>query len=349
MFFIEFLILLTDIYRMEIIQKFKTAIENAKNIVITTHSYPDADGIGSEISLCLALRKMDKNAICANDVELLNRYKYLDPDDVVLGVGRLNETFKEKPDLIIVVDTNIVDRTGKNFIKYSQEIGCPILYIDHHPCPQETMDGHCIDTTAAATGQLVGELVESMGLEFDEKMALPLYTAILIDTSSFRYPTVTAKTHELIAKLMATGIQPPQAYNGIYGTKKIEHMHLLGKVLTSTNTSKSEEVAWLVLKKEELSEFGVDIEDTHGFINHLLILDKVKVACMFRDDGNQVKISLRSGGVYDVGKMAVGLGGGGHSHSAATIIFKDSENDLEKIILKVTKKIQEELNSIKKN
>jgi phosphoesterase RecJ-like protein len=345
MFFIEFLILLTDIYLMDIIQKFKTAISDAKNIVITTHSYPDADGIGSEISLCLALRKLGKNAICANDVELLKRYKYLDPDDVVLGVDRLNETYSEKPELIIVVDTNIIDRTGKNIIAYYNENKCPILYIDHHPCSQATMDGHCIDTSAAATGQLIGELIESLNLEFDAKMALPLYTAILIDTSSFRYPTVTAKTHEIIAKLMATGIQPPQAYNGIYGTKKIEHMHLLGNVLSSADTSESEEVAWLVLKKDELSDFGVDIEDTHGFINHLLILDNVKVACMFRDDGNQVKISLRSGGVYDVGKMAVGLGGGGHSHSAATIILKDEKNDLNQIIKTVTDQIQLELNS----
>lgn len=331
---------------MEITERFKSAISDAKNIVITTHSYPDADGIGSEISLCLALRKLGKNAICSNDVELLKRYKYLDPDDVVVSVEMLKSDFPQTPDLIIVVDTNIVDRTGKNFIKYHQEIQCPILYIDHHPCPQETMDNHCIDTTAAATGQLIGELILSLGLEFDEKIALPLYTAILIDTSSFRYPTVTAKTHEIIAKLMATGIQPPQAYNGIYGTKKIEHMHLLGKVLSSTNCSKSEEVAWLVLKKEELIEFGVDIEDTHAFINHLLILDNVKVACMFRDDGDQVKVSLRSGGVYDVGKMAVSLGGGGHSHSAATIINKDSKNDLKTIIKNVIEKIQQELNSL---
>jgi|LULL01.1.fsa_nt_gb phosphoesterase RecJ-like protein len=341
---IEFSYGISDSKHMNKIQKkFKSAIEQANNIVITTHSYPDADGIGSEISLCMALKKLGKKAICCNDVELLQRYKYLDPGDIVVGVDRLKENFPVKPDLIIVVDTNIIDRTGHEFLEYYNQYKPQLLYIDHHPCPQEKKDNHCIDTSAAATGQLIGELIQSLGLEFDEKMALPLYTAILIDTSSFRYPTVTAKTHELIAKLLATGIKPPRAYNGIYGTKKIEHMHLLSKVLASANSNSTEEIAWLVLKKEELIEFDIDIEDTHGFINHLLILDNVKVACMFRDDGTQVKVSLRSSGEYDVGLIAISLGGGGHSHSAATVIDKKENYDLPQIISDVIKQIESKL------
>lgn len=325
---------------MDVSEKFKNAIAKADNIIITTHSFPDADGIGSEVSLCMALNKIGKQAICCNDVELLNRYKYLDPNDTVLSVARYQEQAMPTVDLIIVVDTNIITRTGPKFLKFYESLKCPVLYIDHHPCDPEVQEKHCIDTTAAATGQLIGELIESLEVEFDEAMALPLYTAILIDTSSFRYPTVTAKTHEIIAKLMATGIQPPRAYNGIYGTKKIEHMHLLGKVLTSTDSNPTEEVAWMVLKKEELEEFDVDIEDTHGFINHLLILDNVKVACMFRDDGHAVKVSLRSSGEYDVGNIAISIGGGGHSHSAATVVNKTESLTLEDIIKNVVSKIE---------
>lgn len=317
---------------MEIIEKFKSAIEKAQKIIITTHHYPDADGIGSEISLCMALRKIGKDCLCVNDVELLERYKYLDSQDVVQGVESFKKSNFFTPELIIVVDTNIIDRTGPNFLTLYKKLKAPVLYIDHHPCSQDTIDDHCIDTKAAATGQLVGELIEALKIEFDQEMALPLYTAILIDTSSFRYPTVTAKTHLLIAKLMDTGIRPPKAYNGIYGTKKIEHMHLLGQVLASADSNKTEEIAWLVLKSQELKEYDIDIEDTHGFINHLLILDNVKVACMFRDDGRKVKVSMRSGGEYDVGEMAYKLGGGGHSHSAASLIEKNHDYDLEKII-----------------
>lgn len=330
---------------MEKNEKFLRAIEGKKNVVISTHSFPDADGIGSQISLCLALKQLGMNVICCNDEALLLRYKYLDPQDVIHSVSEMPKLFPQTPDLIIVVDTNTIKRTGKNFIAYYEQYHCDILYIDHHPCREAGGEEHVIDTSAAATGQLVGELIDdALKIKFTPQMALPLYTAILIDTSSFRYPTVTANTHKLIAKLMETGIQPPQAYNGIYGTKKIQHMHLLGKVLSSANSTYNEEIAWIVLKKDELDHYDVDIEDTHAFINNLLILDNVKVACMFRDDGDQVKISMRSSGEHDVGEIAIALGGGGHSHSAATIINKTETETLENIISDVISRIENILN-----
>ena len=167
-------------------------------------------------------------------------------------------------------------------------------------------------------------------------MALPLYTAVLIDTSSFRYPTVTGNTHRLIGSLMDTGVRPPHAYNMIYGTKKITFMKLLGKVLASVHTTKDEKIAWLTLTEDLLEKFHVDTEDTHAFINHLLVLDNIKVAVMFREIGDTIKVSLRSVGVIDVGIMAKALGGGGHDHSAATLI----EGSLESVIKSTVEKLQ---------
>ncbi len=172
----------------------------------------------------------------------------------------------------------------------------------------------------AATGELVGTLIEAMKVKMTAKLALPLYTSILIDTSSFRYPTVSGNTHRLIASLMDAGIKPPEAYNFIYGTKKITYMHLLGTILSMAQINKDESIAWLTLKEKNLDHFKVDTEDTHAFINHLLILDNIKVACMFRENGENIKISLRSAGDVDVGVFAQALGGGGHNHSAATIL-----------------------------
>jgi len=204
-------------------KKFHEAIKGKSNIIISTHAFPDADGIGGQIALCLALRELGKKADCINELPLLERYKYLDPQNTIKCI----QTYKGKTqdiDLVIVVDTNTIERTGK-FCEYVQNLDCPILFVDHHPCSEDIIKKHCIDVSAAATGQLVGELIESLGLSFSPEMALPLYTAILIDTSSFRYPTVSSKTHRLVAKLMDAGVKSPSAYNGIYGTKKIAYMH----------------------------------------------------------------------------------------------------------------------------
>jgi phosphoesterase RecJ-like protein len=331
---------------MTILDTFKSRIQVAKRILITTHEFPDADGIGSEISLCLALRKYGKECYCVNEEPLLERYQYLDSQKVVHGFKEFQESHADyQTDLIIVVDTNTKQRVGQqlgHFIGDTQNL----LYIDHHPCRGRDLSLHCIDINAAATGQIVGEIIEHLGIKFDKNMALPIYTAIIIDTSSFRYPTVSSSTHKLVSKLMDTGISPPEAYNGIYGTKRVHHMHMLATILNTASTNKDETIAWIVLKKEDIDRFAGDVEDTHAFINNLLILNNIKVACMFRDDGDVVKMSLRSSGEYDVGTIAVALGGGGHSHSAATIINREKDESLDQVILKTISRLEEALKNL---
>lgn len=211
-----------------------------------------------------------------------------------------------------------------------------LLFIDHHPCAKELAAIHCIDTNKAATGELVGDLIEGLGINFTKEMALPLYTAILIDTSSFRYPTVSANTHLIISKLLETGIKPPFAYNMIYGTKNISHIQCLGLILNESKTNKANTIAWLAIRLSHMKKYEVDSEDTHAFINHLLILSNIKVACMFRElEHNKVKVSFRSIDGTDVGAMAQAIGGGGHNHSAATIL----EGDLDDVLKNTVEKL----------
>ncbi len=321
---------------MKMIKLFQGLVAKSETIVITTHIHPDADGIGSEIALCMALQDMGKKAVCVNQEPLMERYKYLDPRDVVISYATYQEQFKDSEiDLFIVTDTNSLERIGHD-VKTLVQGSKNLLFVDHHPCPKELAAIHCIDTNMAATGELVGWLIESLGVPFNQELALPLYTSIIIDTSSFRYPTVSANTHLLISKLLATGIEPPKAYNYIYGTKQISYMQLLGIVLSSAESCLGGRISWMKLSEESLDLHDVDPEDTHGFINHLLILDQIEVACMFRQIGKMVKISFRSAGETDVGNIAQALGGGGHGHSAATLI----EGQLDDVIKDTVEKLK---------
>lgn len=324
---------------MRMIKLFKSLIEDAETIVITTHTQPDADGIGSEIALCYALRAYGKNAICVNEKKLLERYLYLDPKKLIYSHKEYqdlikSEQFPKSVDLFIVTDTNTLSRIGNHVQKIVTHAE-NLLFIDHHPAPQELAAIHCIDTKMAATGELVGNLIESINIPFTKEMALAMYTAILIDTSSFRYPTVTADTHRLIGKLMDTGVEPPEAYNRIYGTKKVDYMKMLGLVLSNICATDNGLVGWMSITEEDLQKYNVDSEDTHGLINHLLILDNIKVALMFRQVENKVKISFRSAGDIDVGIMAQALGGGGHDHSAATMLEGELDSVIERTIPKI--------------
>ena len=321
---------------MKNIKHFLDLIKKSQHIVISTHIHPDADGIGSQIALCMALKSLKKDAYCVNEEKLLDRYSYLDNNNYLLSFNEYQKKCsKIIPDLTIIVDTNHIARIGPNLEKIAAKSKV-FIFIDHHPCPKEVAAIHLIDTKMAATGELVAVLLEKLGVAYNKDLALPLYTAILIDTNCFRYPNVTFHTHKIVSDLMQSGVAPASAYNSIYGTKKIHHMKLLGQILSQAETNKDESVAWITLTEEMIKKNNSDIEDTHSFINHLLILDNVKVSCMFRETGKFIKVSLRSTGTTDVGTMAQALGGGGHDHSAATII----EGGLEDVIKNTIRKIE---------
>ena len=316
---------------------FKKQIEAATNILITTHIHPDADGIGSEISLCMALRAAGKNAICVNARKLSPRYHCLDIDSVVISREEFERTHPDfKIDLFIVTDTNSLERIGPTMHLLAEKAD-ELLFIDHHPCPPELKAIHCIDTEAAATGELICHLIESLNIPLDRKLALPLYTSILIDTNSFRYPTVTAETHRTIAKLLETGVDIAAAYNNIYSVENIRHIRMLGEILTSAQCNQQGNIAWLTLVETDLKKFNVASEDTLGFINHLLILENIQIACMFSQFQNTIKVSLRSRGNVNVGIMAQALGGGGHNHAAATIL---KHNDMNRAVRETLEKLE---------
>ncbi len=315
-------------------QRFKKAIQTAQRIVLTTHIHPDADGLGAMLALTEALKQLGKDVQCVCEGAMPERYHYLDPQKLIKAASK-NLSFKDI-DLVIVTDTNSLERTGPRLNELAREAK-NILFVDHHPCPKELQLLHCIDTKCAATSELVGFLINSIGINIDPSMALSLYTGLLIDTSSFRYPRVTGNTHRLAGQLLDTGISPPFAYNQIYGTKSINHLRLLGKILSHSCVTASGKVGWISLDLKMILHFQADIEDTHAFINHLLILTKLEVACMFRElEDGKIKISMRSSGSVDVGAMAQALGGGGHDHSSAAIV----DGKLKEVTRSVIKKIE---------
>ena len=317
------------------IERFKNLIKTAKTIVITTHVGPDADGIGSQIALALALKQIGKTVYCINQEDLEQRYLYLDSKKNVKGYSSNLVSKLKKIDLFIIVDANSIERIGPNLKELSQQ-STELLFIDHHPTTDEFIALHCIDTSSAATGEITAKLIEELKVPFTYEMANALYTSIIIDTSSFQYPTVSPKTHSTVGKLLSTGISPPDVIKEIYGQNDVSFYHFLGKVLTKTKTSASKKIIYVQILLKDLNQYSVDPEDTHGIINQILSYRPAEVLCMFREiDKETTKVSFRSMGKINVGSMAQALGGGGHSYSAATIIKLPIKKCIELVINKV--------------
>lgn len=315
--------------------RFNSLIKQSKTIVITTHISPDADGIGSQIALAHALTKLGKQVVCLNEEALEPRYKYLDKMSIVEGFAKSHLTKLKKIDLFIIVDANSLERIGDN-LKLISQLSKELLFIDHHPTSDEFTALHCIDTSSAATGEIVARLIEQSKIPFSFEMGLALYTSIIIDTSSFQYPTVSSSTHNTVAKLLDSGVSPPMAMKEIYGQTDISFYHFLGKVLEKTKTTTSNKIIYVQITLKDLNQYNIDPEDTHGIINQMLSYKPAEVICMFREiDKTTTKVSFRSMGKVNVGSIAQALGGGGHSYSAATIIKLSLKNTVNQVLSKV--------------
>jgi phosphoesterase RecJ-like protein len=309
-------------------------IHAAKKILCTTHINPDADGIGSAAALCLGLKDLHKKTTLLLEHKLHKKYHHLvhmvDYIEYETTSSLNEENINDQYDLVLVVDTNHINRTGNSIAKLLKDHP-NIIFIDHHPFDNYESKRHYIDSRASATGEMVGHLLDSLNIQFTKAIALALYTAILIDTNVFRYPSVTADTHRLIAKLLDTGLTVTEAYNVFHGSKKVNHMHLLGHILKNAKVNDSGSIAWIWISEADLEEYQSELEDTNAYINNLLSLDGIKVACMFREEGSKTKISLRSHGDIDVALIAQSFGGGGHSHSAAALLTMSPSFNRDKI------------------
>jgi phosphoesterase RecJ-like protein len=309
-------------------------IHSAKKILCTTHINPDADGIGSAAALCLGLKDIHKSTTLVLENTLHKKYHHLvhmvDYIEHESHLELFNDQFIQKFDLVIIVDTNQTSRTGVHISKLLEQHS-NIIFIDHHPFGDHDSAQHFIDSRASATGEMVGHLLSQLHIQFTKPIALALYTAILIDTNVFRYPSVTAETHRLIAKLLDTGLTVTEAYNVFHGSKKVHHMHLLGHILKNAKVNTTGTIAWIWISTADLAEYQSELEDTNAYINNLLSLDGIKVACMFREEGQKIKISFRSHGDIDVASIAQSLGGGGHSHSAATLLTQSTHFNKDRV------------------
>ena len=314
---------------------FLEAARGAERVSVATHDLPDADGVGSQAALCLALRAWGAKARGVSQEALPARYRHLDPEGLVLPLGRHRSWLGGAcADLLVVVDAGSLARLSPGVRELARDAR-RVLFIDHHPGPETGSGGHCVDPSAAATGEIVAGLVESLGVALTKDMALALYTALLIDTNSFRYSTVSPATHATAARLMGAGVRADEAYGRIYGKRPMGHLRLLGRLLGEARTTEDGAVAWMVLTEAMLQEHGSDLEDVHHAVNHLLVLDGVRIACLFKEMEGGTKVSLRSTGDVDAAGVAEALGGGGHRHAAAALLPGPPDQVLEDAVKRI--------------
>ncbi len=302
-------------------------IRQGENILVTSHVRPDGDALGSLMGTRLMIEGLAKkeNRSCKVTTLVLSNpselYEFLLPEDVwqvdqQANPEDIDSAQLDEFDLIIVVDTSAT-RQLPGVGEYIQKKAKNVLVIDHHVSGDIEGHEHCVDTTAAAAGELITELFLQANVEICETAAKALFTAIVTDTGWFRFESCTPKTIKYSADLAEAGACPSELYQHLYQNDPPERLHLMIRVLETLELHCDNRLAIMQISNDMLKETGAKRSHIENMVNIPQQISTVlAVALIVEQDNGSCRCSFRSKNSMDVNKVANQFNGGGHIHAA---------------------------------
>ena len=279
---------------------------------ILSHVRPDGDALGCQIALALSLQQLGKEVRVWNEDGMLEKYSFLPRAELLSKPPAAPEDV----DVAIALDTAIQNRLGTALAAvHSAKLW---INIDHHLSNPGYGDLVYVDPTAPATGQIIFDLIKNQGFPFNREIAENLFAAISTDTGSFQYPKTTARTFEIAAQLVCTGIDVGRLNQLLYENYPRRRIELLRELLRTMRFESDGRVASFSLSLKTAAALQVLPEDNEGLIDHLRAIRGVIVAVFFEElsDG-KVRVSMRSKtDAIDVCVICQKFGGGGHTLAA---------------------------------
>lgn len=306
------------------IKEIKELFSAPQNVVIVPHKNPDGDAIGACLAMYHYLKKKGHHPTVVSPNDYPNFLKWLPGSIDALKFDMQNRQSKKaiaEASVIFILDFNALNRVGDDMQNTLQEFKGIYMMIDHHQQPEDIAKYLFSDTSICSTCQMVYHYLEKLDdVEvIDADIATCIYTGIMTDTGSFRFPSTTSETHRIVADLIDKGADNAKIYNNVYDTNSYGSLQLLGRALTNLVVKPELKTAFITLSQAELDEFDFQKGDTEGIVNYGLSVDGVIFAAIFIEDFEQkiIKISFRSKGSFSVNKFArEHFDGGGHDNAA---------------------------------
>ncbi len=317
----------------------------AKRVMAVGHENPDADALGSAIAIALALetRGARVDVVCADPVPQMY--------DFMPGIERVRTAPHPDldPDLLLVCDCGDLERAGAVLqLNAGLFERVPIINIDHHVSNPKFGTIDWVDPEAAATCELAALLMPHLGVGFDAAGGdiVQLLTAGLVfDTATFAHSNTTPRTLRVASELVAAGAELPMISRRIYRTKPDAQLRLFGLVLSRLQTSEDGLLTWSVVDDSDFAAVGATRQMSEGLIDLLAQSATAEVAILFKDVGEQTRLSVRTrdGGV-DATTLTGAFGGGGHARAAgATVELPPAQ--AQAVVLDVARKLIDEMPS----
>jgi phosphoesterase RecJ-like protein len=307
-----------------------------RKIAIIGHARPDGDCIGSQVALARVLAARGHDVICVNPDPVPRRLRFL-----VAGV-----TFTRTDDVVattadraaIFVDCADHARGGERLKAHYPE---PVAMIDHHISNVGYALANLMDSTSAATCEILAGLFFDNHLPVDPQTAQALFTGILTDTGQFRFSSTSRRCFLLAGELVACGARPADAGFELYERETVGKMRLMQHYLASLRLECGGRVCIGTLAPDVFEATGSTGEDTEGLVDYARSIDGVDVGVLIeqRADGT-VKASLRAKEpAFRVDLVAAQFNGGGHACAAGLNLKAGTENFVARLVAALAQSI----------
>ncbi|GAA3934550.1 bifunctional oligoribonuclease/PAP phosphatase NrnA [Hymenobacter algoricola] len=325
---------------MSTISDLKELLAQPRQIFITTHHKPDADALGSSLGLAGYLRKKGHHVTVVTPSDYPDFLAWMPGNDsvVVYDARRNDAQVREiirSAEVIFCLDFSCLGRINEMGEYIRQAPGTKVL-IDHHLEPEQFADLDFSNPKAAATAELVFEVIRDLGDQdlIDVGMGESLYAGIMTDTGSFRHPSTSRNVHLIIAELLNAGIDLSSVHRRIYDSHSEMRLRFLGFVLKDKLVVLREyNTAYIAITQDELRQYQSKTGDTEGLVNFALSIEGVVFAAVLIDRGQAVKISFRSVGSFSVNEFArKNFNGGGHHNASGGISHEPLEATVQRFL-----------------
>jgi phosphoesterase RecJ-like protein len=317
---------------MKELDAFKVFLSTPRKIVITTHASPDADALGSSLGFYHFLKNRGHDVVVVTPTDYPEFLHWMAGNNEVLvyqdAKSKEIQNLFATADLVCCLDFSSLNRI-KKLGEMVEKSPAKKMLIDHHLNPETFADFQLWDNHAAATAELVFDLILLLDgrSEINIPIAEALYAGIMTDTGSFKHGSTSAKIHRTVADLMDVGANVTKISRLIYDTHSLNRLRFIGYALMEKLTVDTEyQVAYFVISQEEHNRFHLKSGDTEGLVNYALSISGVLVAAILMEKDDEVKMSFRSVGNF----AAAYFNGGGHKNASGGISDLGLEATIDK-------------------
>jgi phosphoesterase RecJ-like protein len=306
----------------EIFRKLKKVLAPPFRVTLLTHINPDGDAIGSMLGLFWFLMKKGCQVSMAVPNDYPHFLDWMEGADQILVYSKQRDRVKEElqnADLVFCMDLNEHGRLGE-IQPLLEGLNVTTILIDHHPEPDCKADHIFSVQEVSSTAELVYQLIEGLGdVELiDTPIATCLYVGMMTDTGCFSFNSSRPRTFEIVGELLLRGIDKDRTFSLVYDNYSVDRMRLLGYSLEQKLVVIPElRTAYISLTRDELNRFNHVMGDTEGFVNYPFSVSNIRIAALFIEKEDHIKISFRSKGDFPINSLAKQFfNGGGHKNAA---------------------------------